>query len=463
MAAFSDLPDETLERVFEFINDRQSLENVSLINHRFNKIVFPLILRQWSNSQEFPEPSIGLLALRLLRHPNRRKHVKTLDLGYVRPFHEHDADSTDLTPESLAALADAAEQDVILPDDLLARLCHQIREGCEDAIAVLILAWSTSLTWLSITAPSFYPEYGENFMVLIYVKQAVCRLLDTSGENAQCLPLSQVRHIEFQCWNRVDSIGISYAKIFFHLPKIETLTAHEVFDDMDEEIEGDRPPAVIDENYALPLPIGTSTVKELTITRAHYLRAGLLDFISACRALEKLVVLVHRNLVHGIIPDRKEITQALIKHKSSLRELALDIQFDYVFTPNVDPVLAESYRNLPQLRSLTTGITDLFEVIPSGEEEDDINIVLDRIPLDIEFLKPHSQEFVADWISHDVFMEPYLEGIQELLGEAGPKGRFNRLKVLDLAETFVDDHSTIDIRKIKELAKSNGVNVLLYT
>jgi hypothetical protein len=444
------------------------------MNHRFNKIVFPLMVRQWGNSQEFPEPSIGLFALHLLRHPYLRKNVKRLDLGYVRPFHKQDADYTDLTPESLAAMAGAAKQDVVLPDDLLARLCHQIRAGCEDAIAVLILAWSTRLTCLSITAPSFYPEYGENFMVLLYTKQAVCRLYDASGESEQCLPLGQVRHIELQYFNTVGSLAISYAKIFFHLPKIETLTAHDVFDDLDEEIEGDRPPAFIDENYALPLPIGKSTVKELTITKAGFLRAGLLEFISGCRALENLVVHVYRDRCYGILPDRKELAQALMKHKNSLRELALYLNFDYVFTPGmapifaegyqyVDPVLAETYRNLSRLRSLATSIIDLFEAIPSGEEEYDIKITLDRIPRDVEYLKPHCREFLTDWASHEVFSQPYLEGIQELLGEAGPQGSFSRLRVLDLAEVFVDDHSGVDIRKIKELAKSNGVDVLLFS
>ncbi|KAH6956235.1 hypothetical protein DER45DRAFT_539024 [Fusarium avenaceum] len=423
MAVFSDLPDETLERVLDFIvRDRQSLENVSLVNHRFIKIALPLFVRQWNNSQEFSEPSIGLFALHLLRHPHLRKQVRTLDLGYVRPFHEHDVDFPDIMPESLAALADAAEQDKVLPHDLLARLCHQIREGCEDAIAVLILAWSTNLTGLSITAPDFYLQYGENFMVLLYFKQAMCQLLETSGGNAHCLPLGQVRHIEFQYWNRVNSIGLSYAKVFFHLPNIETLTAHEAFDDMDEEIEGDRPPAIVDENYALPLPIGGSTVKELTITRAGFLK-------------------VHSNLDHGIVLGRKELAHAIMKQKGSMRELDLDIKFDYIVTSNVDPALAKTYQNLSRLQRLTTSISDLSEVVQSGEEEDDIKVVLGRIPLSIEVLKPRCCKFLTDWISHDLLTEPYLEGMQELLEEAGPRGRFSSLRVLDLSETFMDDHS----------------------
>lgn len=151
-----------------------------------------------------------------------------------------------------------------------------------------------------------------------------------------------------------------------------------------------------------------------------------------------------------------------MKQKGSMRELDLDIKFDYIVTSNVDPALAKTYQNLSRLQRLTTSISDLSEVVQSGEEEDDIKVVLGRIPLSIEVLKPRCCKFLTDWISHDLLTEPYLEGMQELLEEAGPRGRFSSLRVLDLSETFMDDHSMVDVRKIKELAKSKGVNILLY-
>ncbi|KAH7213275.1 uncharacterized protein BKA55DRAFT_255059 [Fusarium redolens] len=455
MAILSQLPDEALERIFEFVtSDRVSLENVSLVNSRFNKIVFPLLVRQWNNSQECAEPSIERLALHLLRNPDLRKHVKRLDLGYLRPLHDHDPDSADLSTESLAALADAAGQDLDVSKFLSTQVCHRIRLGCEDAIAVLILAWCTRLRRLNITVPSFDPESRQHFMPLLYVKEAVCRLLDEPAEMASQLPLGQVRHVTLQPWNRKEVFDMAYARLFLHFPSIETFCAYGLFDDLDKESLAHL------DDYMLPFPVGTSTITELNIVGC--LRAGLPDFISACRSLKKLIVRVDYSSGYYGVPDQKELAEAVMKQKDSLEELDLDISL--MSFPNPEPVVEETYSHLPHIWSLAVHIADLFDGLWKKGVENCIKVVLSRIPQDIQVLTPRCSRFIENWvsISNDVFLEPYLEGIIELLEEAGPHGRFSKLRVLDLSGTFVDDPVMFDIKKIKALARSRGVKVLLH-
>ncbi|KAF5552639.1 hypothetical protein FMEXI_2790 [Fusarium mexicanum] len=415
MAVLSNLPDETLHRVLEFVtNDRESLENVSVVNRRLNKIVFPLLVRQWNNSQECLEPSIGRLALHLLRNPDLRRHVERLDFGYLRPLHDHDPDSVDLSPESLAALADAAEKD--------------------------------------LKVSKFLSTHVE----------AICRLLGGPAEMAPQLPLGQIRHVTLQPWNSEEVYDMAYARSFLHLPWIQTFCAYGLVDDLDNELgsgDSDLPLTHLDD-YMLPFPVLTSPITELTIVGC--LRSGVPNLITACRTLTKLNVRADHGLDMYGFPDQKELAGALLKHKDSLEDLDLDISIPKF--PNPDPVLEEAYSQLSRIQILAVHIADFFEGSWSNEVENCIKIVLDRIPQGIQVLKPRSRNFIESWVSssNDVFLEPYLEGIIEILEEAGSQGRFSKLRLLDLSEAFVDDPIMFDIKRIKQLAKSSGVTVLLH-
>ncbi|KAF5566263.1 hypothetical protein FNAPI_1262 [Fusarium napiforme] len=389
MAILSDLPDETLHRVLEFVtSDRPSLENTSLVNSRFNKIAFPLLVRQWHDSQECLEPSIERLALHLLRNPDLRRHVERLDLGYLRPLHDHDPDTVDLSPESLAALADAAEEDLEVSKFLSTHVCHRIRLGCEDAIAVLILAWCTRLTHLTITIPSFYPESRQHFMPLLYVKEAICRLLDEPAEMASNLPLGLVSHVTLQPWNSEEVFDMAYARSFLHLPCIQTFCVYGLIDDLESEFSnGDNElPLISRDDYELPFPVSTSPITELRIVGC--LRSGVPKFISACRTLKKLNVRVDHGLDMYGFPDQRELAKAILKQKDSLEDLDLDISIPRF--PNPDPVLEEIYSQLSRIRTLAVHIVDFFE----DAHESFIKIVLDRIPKDIQVLKPRSHKFI---------------------------------------------------------------------
>lgn len=459
MAILSDLPDETLHRILEFVTtDRPSLATASLVNSRFNKIVFPLLVRQWSNSQECLEPSIERLALHLLRNPDLRRHVERLDFGYIRPLHDHDPDSVDLSTESLAALADAAEEHLEVSKFLSTHVCHRIRLGCEDAIAVLILAWCTRLTHLNLTIPSFYPESRQHFMPLLYVKEAISRHLDEPAGIASQLPLGLVSHVTLQPWNSEEVFDMAYARSFLHLPCIQTFCVYGLMDDLESELDdGDNElPLTSRDDYELPFPVSTSPITELTIVGC--LRFGVPEFITACRALTKLNVRVDHGLDMYGFPDQKELAQAILKHKGSLEDLDLDISMPRF--PSQDPVLEEAYSDMSRIWTLAVHIIDFFEDAVEGCTK----IVLDRIPQGIQVLRPRAPRFIEGWVSssNDPFLEPYLEGIIELLEETGPQGRLSKLRVLDLSEAFVDDPIMFDIKRIKQLATSRGVRLLLH-
>ncbi|EWY82800.1 hypothetical protein FOYG_14893 [Fusarium oxysporum NRRL 32931] len=253
------------------------------------------------------------------------------------------------------------------------------------------------------------------------------------------LPLGQVRHVTLQPWNSEEVFDMAYARSFLHLPWIQTLCAYGLFDDLDNESDSDDNELPLKHlvDYVLPLPVSTSLITELTIV--GYLRSELPDFITACRSLRKLNVRVDYGLgIYGM-PAQKELAEAVIKHKDSLEDLDLDISI--LNFPKPDPVLEETYSQLSRIRTLAVHIADFFKGAWSKGVEDCVKVVLDRIPKDIQVLKPRSHRFIESWVStsNDVFLEPYLEGIIELLEEAGPQGRFSKLRVLDLSEAFVDD------------------------
>ncbi|KAF4456669.1 hypothetical protein F53441_1225 [Fusarium austroafricanum] len=466
MAHFFDLPDEIVQRIFELLlPSRVSLRNIGRLSRRFTNVTSPLLVREWANRRGFiSDPCIQRLALHLLRYPNLRKHVKILDLNVLTPISLHVAVLNELNAESLAALAEAAAQDVVLPPGLLSILCQQIRQGCEDAIAVLVLAWSTKLTHLSITV-----EEGRDLMTLRFIKQAVCRLRDDTIETAELLPLSQVRHIVFRGPGSGRSVAMKYVTPFFHLPNIESLETYGLRDGQFAQPDNSTMQGDQDDNYALPFPAGTSTVKDIIISQAQSLGDGFSPFISTSRELRKLVILMDVHESFGSSPEQKDLARIIRKHKDSLKQLELYISPERnqrnacSVYPRLDysSLLQKSFQHLSQVWRLSIAMTDLFE-LRTHERVNPIRIALGRIPPSIKHIKTRCPCFIDKWYLETMLIQPYFVGFIELLEQAGPEGRFRDLKVLDLSETFVNDPSSHYISTIKLLGKSHGIQVLLH-
>ncbi|KAJ4249073.1 hypothetical protein NW762_012405 [Fusarium torreyae] len=269
-----------------------------------------------------------------------------------------------------------------------------------------------------------------------------------------------------------------YATTFLHLPKITTFTTYGLCDDCSGDIyysslgewrEGPVPSSAVQENYILPLPVGTSTVKEIALTQLE-VSAGILDFISACRELRRLVLHLGFDYEYNQDAplDYNAMAQVLTQHAKPLEELdwifhgiRYDMYGSWTPIPNWNPVVENINCHCCRLRSLSIYRVDLFEHAPTGDTAD-YKIVLDQLPKSIEYLKSHCLDIVNTWMSNDGCVEPYLEGFMELLEECGPEGRFSNLRTLDFSETFIDDPKTTDVTRIKTLAESRGVELLLH-
>ncbi|KAM0238874.1 hypothetical protein ACHAP5_008563 [Fusarium lateritium] len=474
MTCITDLPNEILDKAFTFLADtsRKSILNLCFVNARLNRIAFPLLVRHWSNRQaekETQEPPIELFALLLLRHPELRKKVEALNFGQLQPFHHFNP--VQLRPENLAALAEAAAEDVLLPSVQLTRLCEQIHQGCEDAIAVLVLAWTTRLTHLEFTNPRFCPEEGKDFMLLQFIKQAVCRLQDKEADSTESLPLGKLHHLTF---HGQEFTSMRYLTTFFHLPKIESLTITGMHDgckyDIDYgrtvELENLVSSSVVAKDYTLPLPVGTSTVQDIVLENTGCLQALLPELLSACQALRKLRLHFVPALDEDELPYFEDLSQVLKKNAESLEELDMDILESWTDLPlhqillQRRPLLQSAIPHLFRLKILSVPLTSFFNKHRSVKKTE-FYFGSELLPRSVEYLKPRYPYLISIWVTKNATVKPFLDGMIDLLDEAGPGRKFSSLKVLDLSETFCDDPTMVQIGMIKSMAVARGVTVLL--
>ncbi|QPC71242.1 hypothetical protein HYE68_001994 [Fusarium pseudograminearum] len=164
MASINSIPDEILEEIFIHVTDLDydyiDIFQVRLVNKRFCKIATPLRVRHWSDHGYYSPTNTSLsrttlnrFALELLRQPELRLQVRTIQIEWFRSDDGKETPRHLIRPENLALLAKEAEE--ILPDlASTTDLCDQIRQGSDDGIAVLVLAWTTNLTSLDLTIPS---------------------------------------------------------------------------------------------------------------------------------------------------------------------------------------------------------------------------------------------------------------------------------------------------------------------
>ncbi|KAF4501134.1 hypothetical protein FAGAP_2670 [Fusarium agapanthi] len=361
-----------------------------------------------------------------------------------------------------------------LTDETLHRVLEFVtndRESLENASVVNTTGASTKSSFLSSCANGTiaknvlnHPSRDLLFIfseTLIFDGALKGWTLDTAEKDLQ-FPLGHIRHVTSQPWNSEELFDMAYARSFLHLPRIQTICAYGMLDYLDNELDSEDDELLLThlDDYLLPFPVSTSPITELTIVGC--LRFGAPDSTTACRALTKVRVRVDDELYSYGWPDRKELAEAVMKYKGSLEDLDIDINVSRL--PNPDPVLEETYSHMSRIQTVAVPITDFFKGFWSNGVENCIKVVLDRIPQGIQVLKPRSQRFIESWLSssNDVFLEPYLEGIIELLDEAGLQGRFSKFRVLDLSEAFVDDPIMFATMSIKELARPRGVKCLLY-
>ncbi|KAF5230963.1 hypothetical protein FAUST_9562 [Fusarium austroamericanum] len=447
MASLVKLPVETIDKICQFLVllSTESLRSLCLANKHLNQIGSPWLIHRWDNSQECEEPTTEQFVLHLFRHPECRKKVKRLSIGYALELGQSNPSVVDLDSETLLALSQAAASDVKMESEYLNQLCSDIERGSVDALNVLLLAWCTGVTHLSITVPPFSIFDDEHCHVLTFAKQAIVQLLHET--HIKDLPFAEVRHLEL----------LSPAK-----------------DSVARDISGTFDPfhGHYARRYAMAIPHASSKIEELVLRNVDFIGDGLSTLLCGVGNLKKLTLRPTFDPTREAT-DREEIAEALSSMcQDSVEEIDLrtdrrgyllnpeSLKLDYDFLAEEILMRQDIYKDFVNLRRLSCPMADLLTV-DSDNEEHKTSLVPGKLPESIEYLKPRCYDMVNTWTSKDPSLQPYIEVFVRILEEAGPGQRLCNLKVLDLSYAFANDPDTDGIVTMKVLADDRGITLLL--
>ncbi|PTD06223.1 hypothetical protein FCULG_00011760 [Fusarium culmorum] len=465
MASFAKLPVETIDRICQFLVrlSTESLRNLCLANKHLNQIGSPWLIHRWDNSQECAEPTTERFVLHLFRHPELRKKVKRLSIGYALELGQSNPSVVGLDNETLAALSQAAASDVKMESEYRNQLCSDIERGSVDALNVLLLAWCTGVNHLSITIPPFSIFDDEHGHVLTFAKQAIVRLLHETP--SKDLPFAEVRHLEVHHCHTHNHLFFGAVTSFFHLPKIQSVVISRIHDratHLEVWSNGTFDPyhGHYARRYAMAIP------------NVDFIGDGLSTLLHGVGNLKKLTLRPTFDPTQEAT-DREEIAEALSSMcQDSVEEIDLrtdrrgyllnpeSLKLDYDFLAEEILIRQDIYKDFINLRRLSCPMADLLTV-DSDNDEHKTSLVPGKLPESIEYLKPRCYDMVNTWISKDPSLQPYIEVFIRILEEAGPGQRLCNLKVLDLSYAFANDPDTDGIVTMKVLADDRGITLLL--
>ncbi|KAM0387759.1 hypothetical protein ACHAQC_010410 [Fusarium culmorum] len=477
MASFAKLPVETIDRICQFLVrlSTESLRNLCLANKHLNQIGSPWLIHRWDNSQECAEPTTERFVLHLFRHPELRKKVKRLSIGYALELGQSNPSVVGLDNETLAALSQAAASDVKMESEYRNQLCSDIERGSVDALNVLLLAWCTGVNHLSITVPPFSIFDDEHGHVLTFAKQAIVRLLHETP--SKDLPFAEVRHLEVHHCHTHNHLFFGAVTSFFHLPKIQSVVISRIHDratHLEVWSNGTFDPyhGHYARRYAMAIPYASSKIEELVLRNIDFIGDGLSTLLHGVGNLKKLTLRPTFDPTQEAT-DREEIAEALSSMcQDSVEEIDLrtdrrgyllnpeSLKLDYDFLAEEILIRQDIYKDFINLRRLSCPMADLLTV-DSDNDEHKTSLVPGKLPESIEYLKPRCYDMVNTWISKDPSLQPYIEVFIRILEEAGPGQRLCNLKVLDLSYAFANDPDTDGIVTMKVLADDRGITLLL--
>ncbi|CAG7559932.1 unnamed protein product [Fusarium equiseti] len=459
------LPDELLREICLFAStyDRVCpLRALALVNKQIRQVAFPLLVRHWERDSSFHQPHLGPLALHLLRYPEHRSHVKTLNFmspstrkKNLRGQTVYDQSPVRLRSESLAELARAAQE--ALPN--LAQSSNwvgRIQIGGFHAVAVLVMAWATRVTDVAMELPRTYVDgqMSDSHGMMMKFFYGAVQKVSTSG-----MPLAEVQRLEIETWemeSRLDGVVASPLSVF-QLPKLKRLHIKHL------EMTGSQD---------FPIPRGCSTVEELFLECSKVSGAALRKLLAACSRLRVLHYVWHSMILEN---QKRAIRDALIEEAGSLEELRLDLESYFNLTSFLQlyfgaadngMVIEQSFKSLSHLRKITLDLEDLPRRIEDAREYMP-DFLTSQLPAFLEELtltwdNPRmnclEERLIARrgpdfWLSIVVV-------IKTLLGEAGPGCKFSKLRSLDVTQIL---GGSKEMEKVVELGRSKGVNVLEYT
>ncbi|KAM0351155.1 hypothetical protein ACHAPU_002939 [Fusarium lateritium] len=478
MVGLTNIPNEILEHILTFVSDvsHHTIFNLILVNKHLSEIARPLRVRHWSDDglqdghyTVASCPPISHLALELLRHPELRPRVKSLNFTIFQNAMDFMADRITLRPENLLLLADAAEE--ILPDfSRSSNLRTTMLGGWDDAFAVLVMAWASNLTSLGISIPYFAPDpengpepgLQEELLVLQYAKHLARQFSDDNIQPAASLPMTKLHHLDFRHWDTENDVDLEYLTPFLHFPNLKSLQATMMGDDHDHS--DTRLRSYVQDKYLMPIPTGTSSIESIVLRDTSLTNNGISTLLRACRSLTAFHI-DFASVVYDEERDSQALARDLLHHASTIEKLEIlvddDSEVRFIDDALDDGInLKDSYQHLKKLKSLTIPFTDLFDDIQAdGDETKKFRI--DRVPTSIEYLRLTSFWIVWNWDLHLNEAQELTMGIKTLLEETGQSGTLCNLKTLDLSDGLMDDPNLEDIAKAKSLARANGVTLNL--
>ncbi|KIL93903.1 hypothetical protein FAVG1_02465 [Fusarium avenaceum] len=479
MVRLTDIPNEIIEHILTFVSDtnHSTIFNVALVNKHLSQVVRPLRVRHWSDDGYYgyhngdsPCLPISRLALELLRRPELRPRVKSLNFTYFQSPIDLDPGRVQLSSENLELLAVAADE--ILPDFArTSKLCENILGGWDDALAVLVITWATNLTSLGISVPFFepgrdigtYQEPEDEFLVLRYAKQLGLQFNEKGSKSSTPLPLAKLHHLEFRHWDTENDVDVSYLTPFLYLPNLKSLKTYRTGDERDDEPD-ERIRTRIEDTYLMPFPVGTSSIETMVCEESTSTSSGLSSLMRACQGLR----VFHLDFSQVLIDNArssKQLGDDLLHHASTIEELnlPLDDTCDLALheEPSDDRIsLEESYKHLKKLKRFTVPMLDLFN---GSQGSNGLNgkIIISLVPESVEYLKLMNSFICCNWQYRKDEAQQCAAGTLTLLEETGPNGRLCNLRTLDLSFGLLNDPDMEDIVKAKSLAEANGVILIL--
>ncbi|KAF4443043.1 hypothetical protein FACUT_1596 [Fusarium acutatum] len=479
MTRLQDIPNEILTSIFTHLSDinHSSIFNVTLVNKHFNQLASPLRVRHWSDEGYYgfydgdsPCSPISRLALELLRHPEYRLQVKTLSFSYFQGSGDRDAARVPMKQENLQMLAWAAEEVVpTLAESTY--LCARILEESDDAIAVLVLAWATNLTSLSVTIEEFDPTpgYDKGPLVLRFAKQLALRFDSKDLKPSAPLPLAKLHELEFRHENIESIVGLKYLTPFLYLPRLKNLKTYRLgnqeYNDLEDSVQN-----YIKDKYCMPFPKGTSSIESITIKETTLTSGGLSDLLGSCRSLRYFYLHFSFDLEENK-RNWTTLARSLVHQAASLEELDLCVDncdVEWVGDAVDDgasgskPIdFKDCYHQLTSLKVLRVPMPQLsghYLWLRMGSLE--ASPV--RLPESIQHLRLLDINLWSNAVrlsEHEI--SPFLDFVFNLMKETGPQGRLKNLQILDCSKALWDDPRKEKLQEIKDLAEERGVKILL--
>lgn len=443
------------------------------VNRRFNAIASPLMVRKWHLELKYHVASSTGFVRHLLNKPYLRSQVRSLTLFVDFAPVEFDWNppsfpKRDRWPSSFLSaveckwLAKSAKKQCrslagLRYKDKTVSWPSQVALRSPTAISTLVVAWARELQELDITLVGDVQDTKPDPWLFQLVKLATGVLPHFYAQvNDRPPPLvfTKLRSVTLANCDADFNFRGTLAAVFFRLPNLRVFKAYSMnaqgltLDEADQSGTGTALQLPADQLF----PNGTSNVEEIRLYSSYVSVNGLRVLTRACRRLRVLI------LEWG--PDFWDVydftfstalLDAIKIHSYSLEEISVDglgmTLIDHYGA--VDPEQFESWLlRCNKLERLAINLDMLY-----GDE----NFERNSSSYSLAKILPNSLSSLTLGFGitlHGGLQQATKDNVSEFLCQCGPKGRFSRLRRLQLIDCMMDFDKNQDLMT---LARNAGV------